>query len=578
MNATGKSFLSIFAGLVLAVIGVWLWSAHARAWGLGGWAPVLGYDAAQYAVAARELADHGRLATRYALPLELSRHATPPWPLALVQPGLVIGEAALFKAASLFGGSGAGASGAARLEWLALVIPATSYIGLALLVMFGVHALLSRDGSRHPELCLSAGILAGFTMLLDAEAQHFATGGFTELPFTLGLAAAVIAIATGAAGRRPFSFGLLLGVTGAFRGNMLWLAPLLAAGAAATASDRRITAWRRALAGFALPLLPWWIYKWMSFGSPAWDLSWVSIWTGIGGHDWFSLNHLPELPELPAGFAAFRLIASKTLANMVRLGLELSRGPGALLIGALAIWAIGLSPGDRASSEVPRRRVAPEIVAARTLLAVLLVTVIAAAMSVPLRRYLFPARILTEAAGLLALWGLFARAPRTLLGERTAQVLAALVTALVIGWGAWGTTRGWAEADVAGEGRGVPNAASMIRLAEELDRTALDHEPVMSNLGPILAWYSPRPVVHLALTPDDLETCRRRLDVRHVLLVFRGPDRAWPGWGPVIERPEEAVHRREWSIARARRSTTEDGFTVVWLELGPLEAKMAARE
>src|SRR4029079_1727330 len=66
---------------------------HARAWDLGGRSPVLGYDAAQYAVAARELSEHGRFATLFALRIELSQHPRPPWPLAAVQPGLVMAEA-----------------------------------------------------------------------------------------------------------------------------------------------------------------------------------------------------------------------------------------------------------------------------------------------------------------------------------------------------------------------------------------------------------------------------------------------------------------------------------------------------
>src|SRR5262245_52820127 len=82
----------MLAALVLGT-GVWLLSLHARAWDLGGRSPVLGYDAAQYAVAARELAEHGRLATSFALPIELSQHPRPPWPLAAVQPGLVVAEA-----------------------------------------------------------------------------------------------------------------------------------------------------------------------------------------------------------------------------------------------------------------------------------------------------------------------------------------------------------------------------------------------------------------------------------------------------------------------------------------------------
>src|SRR5262245_65483504 len=85
--------------LVLAVAGMGLWSLHSRAWDLGRSSPVVGYAAARYAVAARTLAEQGRLATTYALPVELARHPQPPWPLAVVQPGLVLFEAAIERLA-----------------------------------------------------------------------------------------------------------------------------------------------------------------------------------------------------------------------------------------------------------------------------------------------------------------------------------------------------------------------------------------------------------------------------------------------------------------------------------------------
>src|SRR6185503_14255436 len=86
------------AALIAAVVAFSAWSWHARAWNTGRDAGSLGYDATQYAVAARELADHARLATPFALPIELARHARPPWPLSLVQPGLLVAESALLSA------------------------------------------------------------------------------------------------------------------------------------------------------------------------------------------------------------------------------------------------------------------------------------------------------------------------------------------------------------------------------------------------------------------------------------------------------------------------------------------------
>lgn len=97
MRPTWKSAADIAILVALVLAGFALWALHARAWGLGTRSPVLNYDTAQYALAARELAEHGRLATTFALPIELATHAAPPWPLAVVQPGLVLAEAAIFR-------------------------------------------------------------------------------------------------------------------------------------------------------------------------------------------------------------------------------------------------------------------------------------------------------------------------------------------------------------------------------------------------------------------------------------------------------------------------------------------------
>ena len=98
----------------------------------------------------------------------------------------------------------------------------------------------------------------------------------------------------------------------------------------------------------------------------------------------------------------------------------------------------------------------------------------------------------------------------------------------------------------------------------------------MSNLGPTLAWHARRPVVHLALAPEDVEACRRRLDFRHVLLIFRDPEHAWGQWSEVVARPLEARARPELYIARARRYQSADGFVFVWPEMGPLGPGLAS--
>src|SRR5207248_455116 len=100
-------------------------------------------------------------------------------------------------------------------------------------------------------------------------------------------------------------------------------------------------------------------------------------------------------------------------------------------------------------------------------------------------------------------------------------------------------------------------------------------EPVMSNLGPTLAWYTRRPVLHLALTPADIERCRERLPFSEVVVAFRDASRAWPGWDELMQRPSEAPNRKEWNVRRVRAWTVRDGFDVVWLELGPSGTPLA---
>src|SRR5262249_20316151 len=154
-----------------------------------------------------------------------------------------------------------------------------------------------------------------------------------------GVVVALLAVATGAAGRRPLLLGLLLGITGSFRANMLWLTPAFAFAAAALAEPK--TRWRAAalvLLGWALPLAPWWIYKWRAFGSPGFDLTRLMVWEGVEGRSWFSLLHLPETPSVPHGANALKLLADKADGNIGTLLLTLATGPRALWIGALVVW------------------------------------------------------------------------------------------------------------------------------------------------------------------------------------------------------------------------------------------------
>jgi len=555
---------------VLCAAGCGLWLLHAEAWDLGRRSPVLNYDTAQYALAARELADHGRLATTYALPVELATHTRPPWPLAVVQPGLVVLEAAIFKLAPhellLSGRSLAQWSRPDQREWLIIPIPFTCFIIIGVSLALATSKILWHYAPGIPDATrMAAGAVVGLSFLLDPEAQHFAAGGFTELPFTYGLTGALAMLALGHAARRPFLFGLLLGVTGSFRANMLWLAPLLALAACALgARGARARVLALALAGFALPLAPWWVYKWRAFGSPGWDLSRFVVWDGVQGRTWFSLFHLPELPPLPGGAHALGLLAAKAAKNLPGLALAMLNGPRAVWLGALVIWLLVAKP--------PRSLA----VTALAILAGLALSAGAAALSIPWLRYVFPARVAVEAAGILATWGLLSKISGPAASLARVRALRLGVAALALGWGLWQTALGNREAVATSATRGMPGTVTLLKIAVLMNQEVPAGEAVMSNLGPTLAWHARRPVIHLSLAPEDLDACRRRLDFHHVLLVFRRPEHAWGGWRDVVARPLEARQRPDLNVTRVRAFESSDGFTVVWLELGPLPARLAA--
>jgi hypothetical protein len=554
VRQTWRSAPDLAVRLVLVAAGLGLWILHATSWGLGGRSPVLNYDTAQYALAARELAGHARLATTFALPIELARHAAPPWPLAVVQPGLMVAEALLFRLVPV------------APERLTLVLPFFCYLMLGITLATTAGRLIeARAPGIAPGRARLAALTIGLGLLLDPEAQHFAVGGFTELPFALGLAAAfAVLLGEHGAARRPLLFGLLLGVAGSFRASGLWLAPLLALAAAAIAPGRRVRVAALALTGYALVLAPWWLYKWREFGTPGWDLSSLIVWEGIQGRTWFSIFHLPEMPPLPHGTEALGLVAAKIVRRLPGLALALASGPRVLWAGALVLWLLAARP-PRALSVV-----------AIALLIANGMSLLAAAATIPWIPFLFPTRVLMEAAGVMSLWALIARAPESLIGERLKPALAVAVAALAIGWGVNQTLVGNHEAWATSRERGVPSDVTLRALAARVNQQVPAGEPVMSNLGPTLAWAAERPVVHLAQTPADVAACRHRLAFRYVLIAFRDAGSAWPGWQEVLDRPEEAARHPEWNVTHERHWQEPDGFRIVWLELGPLEPNLAA--
>ena len=546
---------------VVLAAGTALWLLHASAWDLGGRSPILGFDTAQYALAGRELSWHGRLATPYALPIELLHHANPPWPLAALQPGMVLVEGLTFKLVPAIGSFASPDPRAA----LSLILPFICFLLIGSGLALGARHLVARyRPGAPPSARAAAALMVGLAFVLDPEAQHFAIGGFTELPFTAGLLLALLGLALEVPASGALRYGLVLGLAGLFRANTLWLTPILAL--AAALSGPRERAWRTAalvMLGWAIPLAPWWFYKWRAFGSPDWDLSRYVLWDGIRGQTWFSLFHQPALPVVPHGFEAVTLLAGKVLRNLPGLLTSMLLGPRALWIGAIAAWLVLVKPAR------------PFAAAGLAVLACGAMGVLTAAASIPWLRYMFPTRVLLEPFGMLALWALIARIPPAHVTPRLRGALLALVAVLALGWGAWSTSEGLDEARAGSRVRGVPSTHTLTAISIELSHRIRPGEPVMSNLGPALAWQTNHPVVHLALAPQDVESCRRYLDVRHVILVFRDARAAWGQWSEVFARAG-AANALGMNVASETRYVSPDGFMIVWLELKPLGPALAS--
>jgi hypothetical protein len=182
--------------------------------------------------------------------------------------------------------------------------------------------------------------------------------------------------------------------------------------------------------------------------------------------------------------------------------------------------------------------------------------------------------VIAEGAGLLALWALLQRLPGV--SERLRAVACVAAALLALGWGTWQTRAVHAESRAVSQERGVPSSVTLTTLSVKLGEVLVPGETLMSNLGPALAWQTNHPVIHLAYSPADVSACRRVHDFRHIVLVFRSADRAWNEWQEIVARPGAARLIPELAVSREQRFATVDGFTVVWLELGPLPPQLAA--
>lgn len=566
----GFADLLLLPALLVATAAIWL--LHADAFDLAGRSPVLDEQAAPVAVAARRLAQSGRLETKVAYPVELTRHAQPPWPLASVPPGPVLAQAAVQKIVPTDGRF----AGSERRGALLLVLPFGAFLFMAGSLALVARHLYARWRPAAPTWeRIGAGAALALGFALDPEAQHLAATSFVDLPAAIGLMFALLALALGMAAEVPFVFGLSLGFTSLFRGELFALVPVFAGLAAWSAADpsrthdhrppvaRALTTLLFAIGGAVLVMAPWWGFKAREFGTFLWDPSTLTLWDGIGGRTALGLLHVAEPPALPGGGAAFSLLGAKLLRQAPDLLLSLLAGPRAMWIAAIVLWLSLVRP--------PRALAAAGMAA----LFALGVELAWAALGLGWMRDLFAIRVVLEASGLLALWAVIAFYTSDAPNARARVGLWTAAALLALAWGGWQTAMGVRQARVTSAVRPTPAVMSMFTANKALVDGLAPNEPVMSNLGAMLAWYTNRPVVRLALTPADVPACRQRVPFRHVLLAFPDAERVWPAWLDVVARPDAASGVPGLHALREARWTTPDGWTWLWLELPPLEPGVA---
>jgi hypothetical protein len=546
--------------VVVLVAATMAWLAHAAAWDLGGRTPVLSPDTAPVAVAARELAQRGTLTSPAALPMELAVVPGPPWPLASGQPGLVLVQALVLAVVPQEWVPGSNFRG-----WLTLVLPFACFLMVAASLALGVRHLFARTWPDAPEWAvLGAGLALALGFTLDPAAQRAATSGVPELPVLLGLLFLVLGLALEVPTRSPLAFGAVLAGTAWMRLDLL---PVLAA-LAVLACMRMEAGLRRGAglrlgAGCVAVLLPWAVHLASGAGASASAFAGVMLWDRVPGHDAFTALHQAAVPATPAPGRWPALLAGKVAGHLPELLEMLTVGPRGLWLGSLAAYLL-------------TRPARPLATAVLGLFVLLGGSLLVAALTVPAGAVVLPARLLAEAAGVLALWALLRHAAAAALGGRTRVVALVAVGLLATGWGAWSTPRGWQQARAASTERALPGWLTLASVAMMLGERLEPGEMVMSNLGAQLAWQTRRAVVHLALSPAEVAACRRRTGIRHILLVHARGTRAWPAWREVFESAGAAAADPHLAAVDERRFTTRDGFEVVWIELPPLGPALAS--
>ncbi len=501
------------AGLVLFAATVW--SFHAwwtiarvgRAW--------FSYDSAQYALAARDLAQTGRLTTPYAYIGTLREGSGPPYPLLAGHPLLPVLQAPLFAVLG-------------PRPWVSLVP-----VVLCHLLTVSLAALLVVECGGGIALAAVVGAaLAGTPALLGN-----ASDGLSELPFTAAWMATLLVLAGFRRAPRAWAVGALLGLAHLARPMVVPTLPLwLAAAAWASPPGTRWRGVTQVLAGFAPFAVALLLYKWSATGNAFADVGGIMLLTGLAPefapHDVARLLHPPDaLGWIRAHPGAF---VAKLSRNLPAMSLEALR-LGGWAVGCGFAWFV-LRPARDGLG--PVRLVAGASLAAIAGLA---------AVTLPRAHYLFPMLPVAVALGALALQR----------AGRAARLPSVIVLALVAGLLAWSSWRplvlGWRAL------REPPRAASAFNEREVAGLGAILHRRlpagtrVASDMAPWVSWYTRHPSVNLPLRTQDLNELRDRHGIGAVVLTNE-----WlvslPGneaWRDVFESRAPIVGWTTVSVARS---------------------------
>ncbi|MBI5711685.1 MAG: glycosyltransferase family 39 protein [Candidatus Eisenbacteria bacterium] len=293
---------------------------------------LMSFDSAEYAVAGRELARTGRLATPFALPVMIHALGPAPFPLLVGHPLVPLADAALFRLAG-------------ERPVVTLLPPAVAFLAIVWLTAL---IALSVSGS------VGVALAAGMAMALSPPALFFAADGVSELPFAACWTLALLLLMRLPERPRPVALGIALGLAHLARPVLGPLLPVWLAGVwlllPRPHRGRRLGLFLAAFVPFAAALLA---YKRFAAGSALADAGPFLLLTHL--QPGFTPHQMPGMMDLPSplGFLAAHPLAlpHKMVvhgARMLAPALQLA-SPAVTLLFVLHVAA----PSGRAGGASP---------------------------------------------------------------------------------------------------------------------------------------------------------------------------------------------------------------------------------